>query len=148
MAVAVLPELRLGPDVLHELALKIAKDVSMEVSGIRRRGPRALPGVHFSLLLVRLAEYLGGVLARSVPPGKPLARARLELVERVAPLSLYLAVVRLGMEGRRSMDVLFDTSDAAPGLEPIAHVVFDPGVDWLLRKASWLGPFGRRVRGF
>ena len=52
------------------------------------------------------------------------------------------------MDGRRSMDVLYDTSDAEPGLEPIAHVIFDPGIEWLLRKANWLGPYGRKVRAY
>ncbi|WP_394823023.1 hypothetical protein [Pendulispora albinea] len=147
MAVAVVRELRLLPDLLHEKALEIAKDISVEVSGIQGSSP-TVPGVHFSLLLVRLADYLGQILARSVTAGKPLARARLALVERIAPLSLYLAVVRLSMAGRPTMDVLYDTSDAAPGLKPMAHVVFDSGIEWLLKKADWLGPYGRRVRAY
>lgn len=145
MAAAVVPELRLGPDVLHRFALRIAAEVST-VAGSATGRARPPHGVRFRLLLVRLADYLGRVLSKSLPEGKQLARARLTLVERVAPLSLYLAAVRVSMDGRPLMDVLYDTSDAEPDLAPIAHVVFDPGMLWLLSQASWLGPYGTQVR--
>lgn len=148
MAVAVVPELRLSPDVLHELALELAKDLSVVMSGVRRPRASGLEGIRFSLLLVRQADYVGATLGASVRKGKALADVRLGLVEQVEPLSLYLAVVRLSMAGRTLMDVLFDTSDAAPGLAPIAHVVFDSGVEWLLEKGGLAGRYGRRVRGY
>ena len=150
MAIAVVPELRLAPDVLHELAGDLAKRLSaaiLAIANVRRRRA-GLAGVHFSLLLVRQADYIGTTLASSVRRGRALAGARLGLVEQVEPLSLYLAVVRLSMAGCPLMDVLFDTSDAAPGLTPIAHVVFDPGAEWLLREACLEKRYGRRVRGY
>ena len=148
MAIAVVPELRVSPDMLHEVGLEVAKEMSTEMSGVVRPRKRRLPGVHVSLRLVRLSTYFESVLAECVAQGRPLQRARLELAEKTPPMSLYLAVVRISVEGNPMMDVLYDTTDGRRGLEPFAHTVFDADTAWLLRNATWISPFGKRIRAY
>lgn len=139
MVAAVHHELQLSSDRLGEAAVAVALRVAQRV--------KALGGVVHTSRFVLLRHYLGAVLAETLDPSL-LSRVRLELVERVPPMSLHLGVIRIGVAGRVFVDLLCDTS----GHEVVffAHVAFDaaalPTLE-SLRLAGALDP-GVPISGF
>jgi hypothetical protein len=147
IVVAVHNDVRISPDQVHAVALRSTQDLATYILNLPASLKR--PGLGMSIRFVRLSTYLGEVLRGTLGPGSLLTRARMELVERVGPMSLHLAVARIGAFGLSMLDVLYDTTDSKPNLSAFAHVVFDPEMGWLLEKIHEdESPFGVAVRAY
>jgi hypothetical protein len=146
VVVAVVPEVRVSPDILHRRGYAIAAELSTQIEGIETSQRPKNAGVRFGVTTILLSSYFRDVLGSTVKDGKPLERARLDLVECVPPMSLYVAVVRVSIAGVPMLDVLFDTTDPTDNLDPFAHVVLDAEVAWLLESAQLA--LGARVQAF
>ncbi len=122
-------DLRTSPDRLHGTALKVAgvlRDAYTQLVNAHALKGAAI-GLTVSTRLIKLHRYVGNELGRLLD-GKPeaLARARLELAERVAPMSLHIGVVRIGWKAVPLIDVLYDTTDSDANLWPFANLRFSP----------------------
>jgi hypothetical protein len=128
-------------DYLNEKALRLGTALAKFIAQRAAAANVSLPGITFSSGFFRLKDYLGGELAKRLA-GRPLAKARLALSNRVRPMSLHIGVIRLGIGGTPLVDVLFDTTDSVPGTDAFAHVLFQRFT------VSWLGGIGVCVRAF
>ncbi|HEX4422498.1 MAG TPA: hypothetical protein VH165_31505 [Kofleriaceae bacterium] len=125
LVIAVPEDLRTSPDALHVIGLQIATKLSTLFDATAKQAGRPLPGFAMSTQFSRLRDYLGRDLEQVVGH-KPtvLGRARLELIERVPPMSAHLGVVRVGDGAVPLFDVLIDTTDSDSHLPVFAYVVY------------------------
>lgn len=121
-------DVRITPDDLNWRALDVGLRI-VEATGRQQ-------GVTLSSRIVRLTQYVGAELERSLR-GRPevLARTRLALWEEVPPMSLHLAVIRVGYGAIPLLDILYDTTDSLPNMRAFCHVAYHSvAADW----ATWL----------
>lgn len=124
-------DVRVTPDQLHRLALTLGR-VIVEATGKK-------VGVSLGSRVTRLAEYAGAELNRVLEGrGEVLAKARMALWERVAPMSLHLGVVRLGVGALPLLDVLYDTTDSEPNMRAFCHVAYHSSGGELVRHLASL----------
>ena len=107
------------------------------------------PGLTVGLRYMRLSQYLGEELPRRLS-GQRLAAVRLELCESIPPMSLFVAVARVGAFNAPILDLVYDTTDSTPCLRAFAHVPIEPWASGLLDEAvallpdsrwdKWIGP--------
>ena len=124
-------DIRLSPDVLHKWAIEI---------GLLLIGCTGdTLGLTVSARFIRLSSYtseeLASVLRHS--PGV-LGRARLELCERVPPMSLHVGLVRFGHGPVPLIDLLFDTSDSVVNRRVFCHVSYDSAMPALVEQVCSL----------
>jgi hypothetical protein len=124
MVVAVHDDLVITSVGLHETGLKIAFEVS-DAMKIAAQGSLNTPKVSVQTRFVALREYLVTELHNRLGPGDLLAQVRLDLAEKAMPMSLYLGLVRLTIDGHLLMDILLDTTDNEQYLRAFAHLRFD-----------------------
>lgn len=83
-----------------------------------------------------------------------LGKIRLELVEKVPPMSLHIGVVRIALSNDQAsllMDIIYDTTDSDRNRPIFCHIIFDSNLQKLL---STYNPelvesiFGPQVKGF
>ena len=124
---AVPDEIRVSADYLNRRALRLAGTVAKFFAA----RSKALPGVTFSAGFLRISQYISRELPQRLD-GRRLVKARLALANRVPPMSLYVGVMRISLEGRPLFDALLDTSDSELAPQIFAHVLFQPiSIDWL-----------------
>jgi len=126
LIVAVHNDLRTSPDTLHVTGMKQAQGIASVLNALLARHNAQPQGATLSTRFMKLADYLGGELARILQHSPAtLSRVRLTLCERVSPMSLHLGVVRIGMNGSVPLvDVLYDTTDSDRNHPVFAHVVY------------------------
>jgi hypothetical protein len=146
LVVAVHQELRTEPLALQRAAIKwsqwLPSILAHEIGQQKRHGATGmLVGSRF----LRLSDYVEGELKSALRQRQPqvLARARLELWEKVAPMSLHIGLVRVSLRTMPVMDVLFDTSDSNRHLRPTACVAYHEQVPWLLER--WIDLIGDEI---
>ncbi len=128
MVVAVQPDVRTEPDTLRGVAAELALGIVTSLNALSQQHGAPPVGVTTSMKVIRLAEYLGPELGRTLGEGTPvLSRVRLELVEKVAPMSLYLGLIRIGLGPQPLVDVLLDTTDTDLNIKPFAYVTYADG---------------------
>lgn len=134
LVTAVPEDIRTSPDTLHVLALQASSTLSKLIDAIGQKNGVKLNGLTFSTRFSRLRDYLDRDLAQVLGTSpERLARARIDLVEKVAPMSLHLGVIRVGGDAATPLfDVLCDTTDNDRHGRIFAHVVFAPGLGPLL----------------
>lgn len=125
LVIAVPDDLRTSPDALHVAGLKTATKLSTLFDVTAKQANRSLPGLSMSTRFSRRREYLSRDLEQ-VLASKPatLGKVRLELLERVPPMSLHVGVVRVGDGPVPLLDALFDTTDSDTHLPVFVYVVF------------------------
>lgn len=147
LVTAVPEDIRTSPDALHVLALKMATPLSKIIEVAAKQMGIPLPGLTISTRFSRLREYLSRDLVQVLGSAPVrLGKARIELIEKVAPMSLHLGVIRVGAGAQPLLDVLCDTTDNDRHSRVFAHVVFVPGIGQLLNALSAAGAvFGVQV---
>lgn len=140
LVTAVPEDIRTSPDALHVLALRAASPLSSLIDVIGKQNAISFNGLTFSTRFSRLRDYLERDLAQvlGASPAR-LGRARLDLVEQVAPMSLHLGVIRVGDGATPLFDVLCDTTDNDRHQRVFAHVVFSPGLGPMLAAIKTAG---------
>jgi hypothetical protein len=137
LVVAVHHELRTAPLALQRAAIESSAwlpDILEHDTVEEHAATGMLVGSRF----LRLQDYVDGELRRALRqrPADVLARARLELWEKVPPMSLHIGLVRVSLGTVPMMDVLFDTSDSDRHLKPTAYVAYHEQVPWLMKRFS------------
>ncbi|MGH9885058.1 MAG: hypothetical protein ACREBE_06000 [bacterium] len=135
MVVAVHQELRTDPVELQRAAHKYAHWLPLALDHeLKQQRGRQVPGMIVGSRFLRLRHYVERELASALRAraGKVLSRARLELWEEIAPMSLHVGLVRVSLGLEPMADILFDTSDSDRHLRPTAYVAYQPHVPWLL----------------
>jgi hypothetical protein len=152
MLVAVHDDLRTSPDAMHRAGIDNVRLMSYLVSKLPPaiRGP--VGGLTFSTRFIRLADYLEGELGRTLRgAGELLSKVRLELCERVPPMSLHLGVIRVASTNSTPLvDILYDTTDSDRNHPVFAHVVYYPLAENLLAflAANTSKEFGVLVKAY
>lgn len=125
-------DVRLSPDVLHARALDLGAMLTAATGGKL--------GLTVSARFSRLARYVCEELERVLPLNPTvLGRVRLELSEKVPPMSLHIGVVRFGIGPTPLLDVLYDTTDSEPNTQAFCHVAYNPAMPPLIEHACSLG---------
>ena len=104
-------------------------------------------------------NYLGRVLSQTLKEEPPalLGKVRMELIEELTPMSLFVGVVRVWHKGRPLFDVLFDTTDSDRNMPVFGTVIYDATIAKLLDPAivtqtlyrnTGLKSLGTRVHAF
>lgn len=127
LVIAVPEDLRTSPDALHVAGLEVATKLCQLFDATAKQAGRPLPGFAMSTRFSRLSEYMSRDL-EMVLEAEVLGHVRLELLERVPPMSSYLGVVRVGDGPVPLFDVLFDTTDSDAHLPVFAYVVYVPSI--------------------
>jgi hypothetical protein len=155
LVVAVHHELRTEPLELQRAAIKWSKWLpSILAHELAQQKQIGASGMLVGSRFIRLRDYVDGELQSALRQRPPavLARARLELWQKVAPMSLHIGLVRVSLGTMPVMDVLFDTSDSNRHLRPTAYVAYHAQVPWLLdRWVDLIGDdlsLGRLVRAW
>lgn len=139
LIVAVHNDLRTSADTLYRTALTIGNNVGVAANMLRNATHQASQGVIVSARFNRLTHYLNEELKILKDPAL-LAKVRLELIEKVRPMSLHIGVVRIGdSTSTPLLDVLYDTTDSELNHPVFAHVAYSPlarGTQQLLNQLS------------
>ncbi len=128
MVVAVHNDLRTSSDTLNSTGIRIATRISELLAVVAKQTNAKLSGVALTTRFIRLPNYLGDELGRTLS-GNPakLASIRIELAERVCPMSLNVGVIRLGFEDSTPiLDIIFDTTDSDRNHPAFAHICYAP----------------------
>jgi len=150
--VATHEDLRTSPDEMHKAGLKTVQQMAFVLKGISNLTKKQLPGLTFSTRFIRLSDYLGSELDRTLKgSGKILSKVRLALVEKVSPMSLFVGVIRVATENSTPLvDILYDTTDSDRNHPVFAHVAYSPMAQYVLKvvTASDGEDFGVSVPAF
>ena len=138
LLVAAHTDLRTSPDVLHSAGLYKTRRLSHALNVQLTTACHPGQGLTFSARFVKLAEYLGGELGRTLgEPGRLLGKIRLLLQEKVPPMSLHLGVVRIAFSDATPFaDVIYDTTDSNRNHPVLATVCFSAAAQLLVKLVS------------
>ena len=117
-------------DTLHRAALKHVSDIGDVLN--HRADMHNLDKLAFTVAsrFFRISEYLGKELQDRLSDSsrsakKVLSAVRLRLTETVNPMSLHIAVVRIGLDDSTILaDFLYDTTDSDRNHPIFAHVAY------------------------
>ena len=130
LIVAANTDIRTDPDTLHKAALRHVSNIGdvfnrlADVYGIEKRA-FAVASRFF-----RISEYLGTEIGDRLGDSsrnakKVLSAVRLQLAENVNPMSLHIAVVRVGLDDSTILaDILYDTTDSDRNHPIFAYVAY------------------------
>ncbi|MFK7992860.1 MAG: hypothetical protein AB8B87_01900 [Granulosicoccus sp.] len=125
-------DLRTSPDKLNGTGLKIGADISTEMNRLLESFGLPQRGLLYSSRFMLVRDYLNlelSTLFSSDDSADLLGRVRLEIVERVVPMSKHIGVVRISLQDSTPLvDVLYDTSDSDLNHPVFAHITFGPNV--------------------
>ena len=130
LIVAAHNDIRTDPDALHSTALRDVSDIADVVNIMARLIGAELLSFVVSSRITRVTDYLGTELydrlnGSSQESKKTLAAVRLALSEKVEPMSLHIAVVRIGFDDATVFaDILYDTTDSDRNQPVFAHVAY------------------------
>ncbi|TGD72640.1 hypothetical protein E4634_14045 [Mangrovimicrobium sediminis] len=118
-------DINVTPDQFHVAALRKATSAQAIVNAATSTTPQ----VSVATRIMKLSDYLSHELGRFFAgSGDLLGRVRLDIQEKVAPMSLHIGVVRIEIDGDLALDVLHDTTDCDPNRKAFAHLIFDRGL--------------------
>lgn len=146
IVVAVHPELRTDPLELQRAAQTNARWLPEALDHeIKQQKRTSTSGMVVSSRFIRLPRYIEHELASTLRDRSPgvLAKTRLAIWEKVAPMSLHVGLVRVSLGTEPMMDILFDTSDSDRHIRPTAFVAFRNHVPWLLKR--WMELSGEDI---
>ena len=144
-------EIRTAPDALHAQGIQKCRLLRSAIRALF--APRTVQFyLTFGARFIRLADYLGEELQRTLGAGPELAAVRLALSEKVAPMGLHLGVVRVALDGSTPFaDILFDCTDNHRTNPVFATVCFNPAAESavrLIQQAAPDEPFGQMVPAY
>ncbi|MFK8080756.1 MAG: hypothetical protein AB8B97_10760 [Granulosicoccus sp.] len=121
-------DLRTSPDKLNGTGLKICADISVEMNRLLELSGLVQRGLLYSCRFMLVRDYLGQELPALFSGDDVVAllgRVRLEIVERVVPMSKHIGVVRISFQDSTPLlDVLYDTSDSDLNHPVFAHISY------------------------
>ena len=131
LIVAANNDIRTDLDMLHRAALRHVSNIGDTLN--RLADIHSLEKLDFAVSsrFFRISDYLGKELQDRL--GSPLKKAknvlsavRMRLAEEVNPMSLHIAVVRIGLHDSTILaDILYDTTDSNRNRPIFAHVAYD-----------------------
>jgi hypothetical protein len=126
LVIAVHNDLRTSADALYRAALTAGTYMCGTANALRSVAGQAEQGVIVSARFMRLWEYLKREVQNLLATNPSLlARVRLDLVEKVRPMSLHIGVVRIGdASSSPMMDIFFDTTDSDLNHPVFANVAY------------------------
>ena len=130
LIVAAHSDIRTDPDTLHRLALTHVSDISDVVNSLAKSIGREAVSFVVSSRIIKMTDYLGNELyarlnGSSKEERKILASVRFALSEKANPMSLHIAVIRIGFDDATVfVDFLYDTTDSDHNQPIFAHVAY------------------------
>ena len=131
LIVAANSDIRTDLDTLHKAALRHASNIGEVLNHLAESHGLEKIAFTVSSRFFRIADYLGTELqdrlsGSSRESRKVLSAVRLRLTENVNPMSLHIAVVRIGLYDSTILaDILYDTTDSDRNHPIFAHVAYD-----------------------
>ena len=131
LIVAANNDIRTDLDTLHRAALRHASNFGEVLNYIANKNSLDKFAFAVSSRFFRISDYLGAELqdrlgGYSRISRKVLSAVRLRLTENVNPMSLHIAVVRIGLNDSTILvDILYDTTDSDRNHPIFAHVAYD-----------------------
>jgi len=133
-------ELRTSPDRLNKKGLEIGAIFCQEMNTLLERSGHEKRGALYSCRFMLAQDYLGhelGGMFRANATRMLLGRIRMELTEKVVPMSKFIGVVRLSLsDGTPLLDVLYDTSDSDLNHPVFAHLSYGLNVSRIVEGIS------------
>ena len=131
LIVAANNDIRTDLDILHRAALRHTSNIEEIINHFAKlHGIRQFEFTVTSRFF-RISDYLGSELENclsgtTLESRKVLSAVRLRLTENVGPMSLHIAVVRIGLtDSTVLVDFLYDTTDSDRNYPIFAHVAYD-----------------------
>ena len=130
LIVAANNDIRTDLDTLHRAALRHVSNIGDVINRIAEMYSLDKLAFAVSSRFFRISEYLGKELqdrlgGSSRDAKKVLSAVRLSLTENVNPMSLHIAVVRIGLNDSTILvDILYDTTDSDRNRPIFAHVAY------------------------
>lgn len=130
LIVAANNDIRTDLDTLHKAAIKHASNIGEVLNRFANRHKLGEFNFVVASRLFKISDYLGRELQdrfdSSVKKSNALLSAvRLKLTENVNPMSLHIAVVRIGLNDSTILvDILYDTTDSDRNRPIFAHVAY------------------------
>ncbi len=134
IVIAVHQDLRISVDKLYINGIYIAQNICRFLNIVYKRDNIDLTGVLYSVRFFKLHEYLSDELSNVLGKNKTLlAKARMELQEKVPPMSLHIGVVKIALPNYSYLlDVLYDTTDTDQNMPVFSHVIYDEKISDIL----------------
>ena len=131
LIVAANSDIRTDLDTLHKAALRHASNIGEVLNHLAESHRLEKLAFAVSSRFFKISDYLGSELqdrlsGSSRESRKVLSAVRLRLTENVNPMSLHIAVVRIGLDDSTILaDILYDTTDSDRNHPIFAHVAYD-----------------------
>ena len=158
MRIAIPNEIKISVDHL----LKVGFDLTallcqmLNVFNLDANPSAALVDLHFEALCLKSTDYFGKILKRTLSDSTSplLGDVRIRLTESAPPMSQFIGVIRIWLNGDPMVDVLYDTSDIDCNMIPFAHVCFSKIIDDVLTPIEKTYPleypksFGEKITAY
>ena len=131
LIVAANSDIRTDLDTLHKAALRHASNIGEVLNHLAESHGLEKLAFAVSSRFFKISDYLGSELQDRLSGStresrKVLSAVRLRLTENVNPMSLHIAVVRIGLDDSTILaDILYDTTDSDRNHPIFAHVAYD-----------------------
>lgn len=127
MCIAVHDCLRSSPDILHANGKDIAHGLCAALNITLQKNKLSGASLSVSTRFIKLADYMGTELGRTLNgKGNILGKVRMELAEKVPPMSLHVGVIRIALSNSTPLiDFIFDTTDTDRNCPIFTHIIYD-----------------------
>ena len=149
LCVAVHECIRISPDTLHDHGKQITKSLCLALNAVYRANNIDEVSLSFSTRIIKLSDYIGEELGRLLSGSSNiLSQVRMDLYEKVPPMSLHIGVVRIANSNSTPLvDIIFDTTDTDLNCPIFSHMVFNDTVDHIFTTQG-AGNFGTKVKAY
>lgn len=132
---AVHEELRIDADQFFRKGIQISTQLGNALNTYLVSTGNNAVALATSARFIMLKDFLGEELSRQFQDQPELlSRTRMGLQEKVPPMSLHLAVMRLSLpDGTSLLDILYDTSDSDRNDSVFCNIVYDKDVHEVLK---------------
>ena len=156
LIVAVHNDIRTDPDTLHKASLIHASHIATLLNHLAELNGHQKHSLAVSSRFIKVTDYLGAELqdrlsSSSKESKNILAAVRLALTEKVNPMSLHIAVVRVGLNDATILaDIIYDTTDSDRNHQIFAHVAYNKVVAEIIQylEAADKGNYGVCVEAY
>ncbi len=131
---AVHKDLRVSSDIFFQTGIELTSQINSALNSLLEATQQEKQSLVCSTRFIMLKDYLRSELGRQLDQQpKLLASARLQLQEKIPPMSLHLAILRIALPNASVLvDIIFDTTDTDRNRSVFCHVVFDQSFKILL----------------
>jgi hypothetical protein len=129
---AVHTDLRICPVAFQAAGKQTTELLHKNLNALRAQNGLPSVSMLFSTRFINLHDYLLHELESTLDNFDLLSETRLSLLEELPPMSLHLAVLRIGTDNMVLLEILYDTTDSDRNLPVFGHIVFDKQIQILL----------------